>query len=94
MSEEYLIIFYTPRDRKKLKEEKEKAERERVMELIKDTNLKAQILSEATKAANACINAGGSREQVNQTAIDAIKKVLKNYLSTNRSVEGGIEEAM
>ena len=50
------------RERKKLKEEKEKAERERVMELIKDTNLKAQILSEATKAANACINSGGSRE--------------------------------
>jgi hypothetical protein len=36
----YIIIF-NYRDRRKLKEEKEKAERERVMELIKDANLKA-----------------------------------------------------
>jgi len=49
-------------ERKKLHEEKEKAERERIMELIKDPTLKAQILSEATKAANACINSGGSKE--------------------------------
>ena len=64
------------------------------MELIKDPVLKAQILSEATKAANACINSGGSKEQVAQTAIDAMKRVLKNFMQANKSVEGGIEEAI
>jgi hypothetical protein len=71
MSDEYVFLSYflnffklsqPHSERKKLQEEKEKAERERIMELIKDPTLKAQILSEATKAANACINSGGSKE--------------------------------
>jgi hypothetical protein len=40
MSEEYDMVTLLFRERKKLHEEKERAERERVMELIKDPNLK------------------------------------------------------
>ncbi|CAK55914.1 unnamed protein product (macronuclear) [Paramecium tetraurelia] len=81
-------------ERLKKQEERDRVERERIMQLIKDPALKSQILSEATKAANLCINSGGSREQVANAAMDAIKRVLKQHSQVNKSIEGGIEEAM
>lgn len=84
----------TEEEKLKKQDEREKMERDRIMQLIKDPNLKSQILSEATKAANLCINSGGSREQVANAAMDAIKRVLKQHSQVNKSIEGGIEEAM
>ena len=64
------------------------------LQMIKDPQTRAAILSEATKAAKNAIAAGGSSEEVLQAAANVIKNCLAQFKPNVNTVEKGLERAI